>query len=511
VESTDPARSERSLRPARRRALAISCAALAAVAGTALAVGPVGGTAYAESPFYGTETAFQGADGYVHVYGAALNGYLDHNNVPSATAQIAPGTSPSIARSKSGSYFYVAFQSPVHRMTFDTVDSPATVPDPFTVAGSLANGASPSLAQGSLMYAWQLPPAADTPNGQLAFEGGNQTPPTGAYLMPGTNPSVADVNPAYTSADDQFHHEAQIAFQSWDGYLYLAGVTNTRANYSNGTGLTMAPGTSPAIASDGHGHWRVAWQGANHHLWWLSSEHTIADTGSVMMAGTSPAIMLDHDGSNHYEMAIQGWDGALYVAGDLANGRVSNGLGLAPGTSPSITGLANHGWRIAFHASTTDHLWTIDNTNAGGDTNLTVAPGTSPSIATLNQWNTVTTTAPPPPGIKHVNIRNCVGTPGFDIDLPRTISLWARDVTAGADFTRQGSIVTAWNDTACSGAPFVFTPSVNAHVYQIEAIDFNGPDCTQGDDPHGSCQVLLPFAFVADTTVRGLDDNITIN
>lgn len=51
----------------------------------------------------------------------------------------------------------------------------------------------------------------------------------------------------------------------------------------------------------------------------------------------------------------------------------------------------------------------------------------------LNQWST-TVSSPPAPQVTvaQLNLYNCVGTPGFTSDPPRTISLWVRDLTAGA-------------------------------------------------------------------------------
>jgi hypothetical protein len=117
---------------------------------------------------------------------------------------------------------------------------------------------------------------------------------------------------------------------------------------------------------------------------------------------------------------------------------------------------------------------------------------------------------PPPTGVKHINILNCVGSPNFDPDPPRTISIWARDATAGAAFTRQGDAPTGWGGSSCTGQSFTFTPSAAGHVYQVLAVDYNGSGCTAGDAPNMGCNVLDPFTFTADPT-RGVDLPITIS
>jgi hypothetical protein len=64
------------------------------------------------------------------------------------------------------------------------------------------------------------------------------------------------------------------------------------------------------------------------------------------------------------------------------------GLGVAPGTSPSITAMANGGWEAAFQASGDGSLWVIGADNKGR-MGLGVAAGTSPSITALGTgWET---------------------------------------------------------------------------------------------------------------------------
>jgi hypothetical protein len=498
-------------RPYRRRIPAAFAALLALGSATALVVGPAT-PAFAENPTAGVQIAYQGSNGLLYGYGAVTNGLMSHQGMPTHAAQLAPGTSPAI-QGRSDGVYVTEFQYADN--TLGLVEaSPSFNEDPLTLSGgAMAPGTSPALADWQnhqlTMDMFQRAQQPGEVSGRLGST--NRPGPLSStyWVAAGTSPSITSVKQSYNNEPfvDPDPKAMLTAIQGWDGCLWLHGVRNTRVNYSNGTCLTVAPGTSPSIASDGKGHWQVAFQGVRNHLWFYTSAGSIGDTNMTMMAGTSPAMIADHDGSNHYEIAFQAWDGALWAFGDMYTGRAGNGLGVAPNTSPSITALPNHGYEIAWNASTTNHLWTIVNNSSWTDTQKAMAPNSNPAITTMWPLQGGTTPPPPPHGYKDVRLYNCVGSPGSGFGQPRTISLWARDVTAGAAFTRQGSIVTAWQGTSgCVGAPFTYTPPVNGHVYQIEAIDFNHSGCS--DDPYGSCQVLTPFQFTADTA--GVDQPITI-
>jgi hypothetical protein len=95
-----------------------------------------------------------------------------------------------------------------------------------------------------------------------------------------------------------------------------------------------------------------------------------------MKSGSSPSIGLYGRG---YKVAFQGSNGNLwyYVSGV---GAVDTGLGMAPGTSPSITPLG--GGMIAFQANS-GHLWYFQTGGPVQDTGYRMAPKTSPSVS----WN----------------------------------------------------------------------------------------------------------------------------
>ena len=122
---------------------------------------------------------------------------------------------------------------------------------------------------------------------------------------------------------------------------------------------------------------------------------------------------------------------------------------------------------------------------------------------------------PPAPGIKHLVVYNCAGSPSFpDIDPIRPLSFWVRDATTGGAFTGGTHIVNNWLGQNCgssgfSGQPFTYNPPITGHVYVIQAVDYTLPGCT--DDPlNGGSNNCLPstVAIVGDT--NGLEWQTTV-
>jgi hypothetical protein len=121
---------------------------------------------------------------------------------------------------------------------------------------------------------------------------------------------------------------------------------------------------------------RIAFQ-ANTTTLWLTGPGTPGNTGLGMAAGTSPSITRLTTGG--YQVAFQANTGRLWTTGSA--GTADLGLGMAAGTSPSITALANGGYQIAFQANT-GRLWYTGSAGTA-DTGLGLAGGTSPAITTL--------------------------------------------------------------------------------------------------------------------------------
>jgi hypothetical protein len=125
--------------------------------------------------------------------------------------------------------------------------------------------------------------------------------------------------------------------------------------------------------------WVGAFQANGGDLWVVgaASADNRGTLGLGLAPGTSPSVAgLSTAG---WVAAFQANTGMLWVVG--ADDRGSLELGMKPATSPSITAAADGGWQTAFQANGGE-LWVV---GAGGPgaLNLGMAPGSSPSIASL--------------------------------------------------------------------------------------------------------------------------------
>jgi hypothetical protein len=158
--------------------------------------------------------------------------------------------------------------------------------------------------------------------------------------------------------------------------------------------LAMAAGTSPSITKLAYGGFEIAFQANTGDLWTVGTAGT-QDWGPGIVAGTSPSITgLTNDG---YEVAFQAYI-PLTSGGPLADyvcpacvsrdyletvGTAGTQIGglMAPGTSPSITGLDNGGYEVAFQSST--GLLSTTGTKGTENWNFPMMSQTSPSITWL--------------------------------------------------------------------------------------------------------------------------------
>ncbi len=122
--------------------------------------------------------------------------------------------------------------------------------------------------------------------------------------------------------------------------------------------------------------YEIAFQANTGDLWRVGNADN-GPRGLGMMPGTSPAITGLAGGG--YEIAFQANTGELWTVGTAGSG--PRGLGMMPGTSPAIAGLAGGGYEIAFQANTGE-LWTLG-TAGSGPRGLGMKAGTSPAIAGL--------------------------------------------------------------------------------------------------------------------------------
>ncbi len=162
-----------------------------------------------------------------------------------------------------------------------------------------------------------------------------------------------------------------------DGSCSPAYLCTAGPGYDGPTGLGTPNGTAAFSAGGGGGGGFEAAFQANTTSLWTAGSAGGGSLGLGMAAGTSPSITALTTGG--YEIAFQANTTDLWTTGSAGGGDLH--LGMMPGTSPSITALPGGGYEIAFQANTTS-LWT---TGTAGTTNwqLGMAAGTSPSITGL--------------------------------------------------------------------------------------------------------------------------------
>jgi hypothetical protein len=198
-----------------------------------------------------------------------------------------------------------------------------------------------------------------TDSARIAFQGsdgflwltdGRSPSNTGLAMAPGTTPSIASAS--------------QVAFQGADGFLWT-----TRGGR---TSLAMAPGTSPASSQDGV----IAFQGANGNLWIIRVGGATDDTGFAMAPGTSPNMSTMSKDWNLTRIAFQGANGNLWSTAASPNRLGKDwGLPMMPGTNPNVSSDAEE---LAYHGSD-GHLNTIGTNDNRRDLGFILAAGTSPA------------------------------------------------------------------------------------------------------------------------------------
>jgi hypothetical protein len=114
--------------------------------------------------------------------------------------------------------------------------------------------------------------------------------------------------------------------------------------------------------------------------WEINSTCTTANAEDDGTANQNAPCLESPAAQEQREVAFQANTGSLWTVGTASNANWY--LGMAPGTSPSITALAGGGFQVAFQANT-GPLWTV---GTAGNTAwpLGMKAGTSPSIAGLS-------------------------------------------------------------------------------------------------------------------------------
>jgi hypothetical protein len=140
----------------------------------------------------------------------------------------------------------------------------------------------------------------------------------------------------------------------------------------------LTPHAIPGPSGSANGSFVNAFQAAGEDTVWASDPNGDAgDSEEVMADGTSPSITVVTGG---YEIAFQSDTNQLTLIG--SDGNLSTGLGMMPGTSPSIHGLLGGGYEVAFQSSTGD-LW-VYGTLGTADLGYGMANNSSPALTVIN-------------------------------------------------------------------------------------------------------------------------------
>ncbi|SDT75016.1 hypothetical protein [Actinoplanes derwentensis] len=194
---------------------------------------------------------------------------------------------------------------------------------------------------------------------------------TGIKMAAGSSPSIVTTS-----------NGIQIVYTGSDNALYRLRLGSTPTYVANGLGV--APGTSPLVAAspDGGGKFEIAFQAyGTGNLWYVDENDIGHDTGIKMAPGTSPSIAAKSGGSRYVIVYKRNSDSMLWRMDPGYDSRyVAAGLGVAPNTSPVVTGLTDGTFGIAFNAAVTNDLWTVDAGNVGRDTGVSMQSGTSPAV-----------------------------------------------------------------------------------------------------------------------------------
>jgi hypothetical protein len=291
----------------------------------------------------------------------ALGEFGVTNGHPPGAAKVAPGSSPSVAAHDGG-----AFEAAWRATNGDlwTVDSAGHVTD---LNVKVAAGTSPSAAAvGSDGFVIAFVNAAD---GKL-WERVGSLPPAqvgkGLAVAPGTSPSVTG------DLDGEF----EIAFQAASsGDLTVVGTGGIITD----TGLKMAAGGSPAMATLSVDQFETVFARSNSLLWAMDPDGTIHQIGGDLPVAphTSPAISASGTG---FTAAVQ-----HAGTGDLTTVTAGGGPNdthqvMAAGTSPAVAALPGGAFQFAYQAAATGHLTTLLPGQVPFDTGLVMAPGSSPAL-----------------------------------------------------------------------------------------------------------------------------------
>jgi hypothetical protein len=221
-------------------------------------------------------------------------------------------------------------------------------------------------------------------NAEIAFQANTgilwYTPPQSGAGIDTENSVVAGSNPVVAGlADNGF----EIAFSDPAGAIELLGEGG--GSVQDVTGLGASGSSSPSITASANDGWQVAWNGANGHLWLITSNDVGVDagidTGISVESGTSPGIAALSAGGDIVAFENPEQELALY---DTATGvATTTPYVLRTGTSPAVAASAYGGWQAAI-VGTDGRLDLIDSATGEIETGSPVYAGVSPTITALH-------------------------------------------------------------------------------------------------------------------------------
>ena len=168
---------------------------------------------------------------------------------------------------------------------------------------------------------------------------------------------------------------------------YVSPEYSGESGHLYGSEAGIAEGTSPSVTGfGGYAQYTVAFHASGSAALWIyqSQYGTASPTGLGMEPGTSPSITGGGPGDDSYEVAFRAkgsgdlWTYDFCLEGCTPLGRETH-LGIAAGTNPSISNGVE-----AFQAAGSHRLWIYwPNVGTWKETTYQIATGTSPSIVVL--------------------------------------------------------------------------------------------------------------------------------
>ena len=301
--------------------------------------------------------------------------------VDNGAAVLAPNTSPSVAVGTDGTW-RIAYTNSSGLLAWVSDANQSTA---FPVKPTA--GTSPSIAR--LRTGDYVMAAADSNQNTVTMVGPNGVvQPFYVMMSPGSSPAVAATPAAPGSAYlIAFQHIGVTATSPGELYAFDdQGVLRTF-----GGRYFLAAGTSPSIAAFPTGGYLIAIHGSDGNLWTVDENGVGKNLNVALAPGSSPGISVSMQG---WVIVYQGADGQIhYFAPGFQNGLpqpvivppVAGGASpVAPGTNPvALPGGFEREIKIWWHHAD-GTIWFFEPQNGARSLNAPAGPGCSPTVF----WNT---------------------------------------------------------------------------------------------------------------------------